>query len=210
MTVLAFMSLVFSPGSVGTSIFRTTLIQGFGISLIFLVGPLVFFYVRGLLSNNTKISASDHLHFTIFILQLAGIVPYFHSTGLSLIPAGVNLSLCIVHLFIYMVIVLNLIVKYKKINLLKFLNVKSYRLMIRWLVFFTSTVAVLTGTIIYSAFSRDYLVAAGKMTDSTHAVSGNNEWILLLAIIILLLFSQIICKLPWKRNKFTDINKTAH
>ncbi len=201
MIVLASIIFVFSPGSGGAHVFRTALLQGCGISLIFLVGPLAFFYVRGILSGSIKLSAADSCHFALFAVQLVAMMPFFPSTGLSLIPPRINLALCIVHLFIYTVIIFNLIVKYKKINLLKFLNVKSCRLMVRWLFFFTSTVAVLTGAIIYIAFSRDYLVPSGKITGSVQFVTGNNEWALLLVVIMLALFPQFIYGLSRNKGK---------
>jgi hypothetical protein len=160
--VLSFLILVFSSGFSSDNVFLTTLLRDFGISLFFTVGPLAFFYVRGMLSGDIKLSASDLLHFIVFAFQLAGMVPYLLSTGFSLIPAGVSLALCILHLLIYFAIIAGTIIRYKKINLLRFLNVRSYRLMVRWLISFTSLVGVLLAYILYLAFSLNDFVLSGK------------------------------------------------
>lgn len=49
-------------------------------SIFYLVGPLSFFYVRGLLRDNTKMDKKDWLHFLPFIIFFTGSIPYFFST----------------------------------------------------------------------------------------------------------------------------------
>ena len=42
----------------------------------FLTGPLLLFYYRGTLTDNSKLRASDIIHFFPFLVQLVGIFPY--------------------------------------------------------------------------------------------------------------------------------------
>ena len=49
-------------------------------SIFYLVGPLSFFYVRGLLRDNTKMDKKDWFHFLPFIIFFTGSIPYFFST----------------------------------------------------------------------------------------------------------------------------------
>ena len=49
-------------------------------SIFYLVGPLSFFYVRGLLRDNTIMEKKDWLHFFPFIISFTGSIPYFFSS----------------------------------------------------------------------------------------------------------------------------------
>ncbi len=45
--------------------------------LAYLIGPLLFFYVRSLLTDYARLSLNDYWHFTPTVLFLAAIIPYF-------------------------------------------------------------------------------------------------------------------------------------
>ena len=47
--------------------------------LWFLVGPLLLFYYRGTLTDNSRLKKSDIIHFVPFIIQLVGTFPYLIS-----------------------------------------------------------------------------------------------------------------------------------
>ena len=141
--------------------YLSILLKGYGITLLFMAGPLAFFYVRRMLVPDKKFNSSDLWHFAMFIIQFAAMIPCGLSTGLSVIPAGLNLALCILHLFIYTVLSYTIIFRYKKINLLKFINFRSYRLMVCWLVLFISIVTVILVYIIYRAFSLNDFIPPG-------------------------------------------------
>lgn len=49
-------------------------------SFFYLIGPLSFFYVRGILKDNTRLSRLDSLHFMLFFLSLAGALPVMFSS----------------------------------------------------------------------------------------------------------------------------------
>lgn len=48
--------------------------------IFYLFSPLSFFYVRGVLRDNTKMDKKDWLHFLPFILSFTGSIPYFFSS----------------------------------------------------------------------------------------------------------------------------------
>jgi AraC-like DNA-binding protein len=49
-------------------------------SLIFLIGPFAYFYVRSILRDNPKLSKTDFLHFLPFLLIFTGTIPFLFST----------------------------------------------------------------------------------------------------------------------------------
>jgi len=65
--------------SLGHSLLFTVLLYGNFSSIYFLIGPLVYFYLRSLRSGNTKIGWSDFLHFIPFILVFLDTIPYYLS-----------------------------------------------------------------------------------------------------------------------------------
>lgn len=65
--------------SLGHSLLFTVLLYGNFSSLYFLIGPLIYFYLRSLRSGNTKISGGDFWHFIPFILVFLDTIPYYIS-----------------------------------------------------------------------------------------------------------------------------------
>jgi len=65
--------------SLGHSLLFTVLLYGNFSSIYFLIGPLIYFYLRSLRSGNTKIGWFDFWHFIPFILVFLDTIPYYLS-----------------------------------------------------------------------------------------------------------------------------------
>lgn len=61
----------------GRSIFWLACVFGHFTPIQLLMGPLLYFYVRGVLSDNHRLRRIDGLHFVPFLLDLLSRVPYF-------------------------------------------------------------------------------------------------------------------------------------
>jgi len=61
----------------GTSTFWLALLFGHVTPLIYLMGPMMFFYVRGVLTDNPRLSKRDFIHFIPALLDLVTRIPYF-------------------------------------------------------------------------------------------------------------------------------------
>jgi hypothetical protein len=48
-------------------------------SLFLLLGPFLYFYVRGVLTDKIALSKKDLLHFIPFVIHFIGIIPYIFS-----------------------------------------------------------------------------------------------------------------------------------
>jgi AraC-like DNA-binding protein len=46
----------------------------------YLIGPFAFFYVRSILTDHSKLSKADYLHFALFGISFIGYLPYFFSS----------------------------------------------------------------------------------------------------------------------------------
>jgi len=65
--------------SLGHSLLFTVLLYGNFSSIYFLIGPLLFFYLRSLKTGSTSLSRVDLLHFIPFALVFIDTVPYYLS-----------------------------------------------------------------------------------------------------------------------------------
>lgn len=60
------------------SVIKQTLLYEHFITLFYLCGPMLYFYIRGTLKNKTNLSNWDFLHFLPFIISLFSIFPSYH------------------------------------------------------------------------------------------------------------------------------------
>jgi len=65
--------------SLGHSLLFTVLLYGNFSSIYFLIGPLLYFYLRSLKTGSTAIKGGDYLHFIPFILVFIDTIPYYLS-----------------------------------------------------------------------------------------------------------------------------------
>ena len=134
-------------------------------SIFYLVGPLSFFYVRGVLRDNTKMDKKDWFHFLPFIIFFTGSIPYFFSTwdfkllvaqnmlseqwNMSqfdlniLIPHKVDHVLNILALYFYAGSLWYLIWKHKRNSSSRVYHVPQFKLIRKWLFIFTMIVTII-------------------------------------------------------------------
>ena len=60
----------------GNSPFWLALLFNHFTPMMLLLGPLLFFYIRGVLKDNDSITSKDLIHLFPSIIQLIGIIPY--------------------------------------------------------------------------------------------------------------------------------------
>lgn len=65
--------------SLGHSLLFTVLLYGNFSSIYFLIGPLVYFYLRSLRTGSTQLKRTDFWHFIPFILVFFDTIPYYFS-----------------------------------------------------------------------------------------------------------------------------------
>lgn len=65
--------------SLGHSLLFTVLLYGNFSSLYFLIGPVLYFYLRSLRERDTKLSFGDLLHFIPFVFVFVDTIPYYLS-----------------------------------------------------------------------------------------------------------------------------------
>lgn len=68
--------LAFGDSTDKTTVFFTTILLNNAAPLWWLRGPFLYFYVRSVLNDNTKLRKTDLLHFLPFAINLAAIIPY--------------------------------------------------------------------------------------------------------------------------------------
>jgi AraC-like DNA-binding protein len=170
--VTAYIPLVFCFGYTGDSLFWTALLVGNTIPFYFLLGPLSFFYVRSVLTDQSKLSKTDYLHFLLFFIQVLLMLPYLFtswdhklavaqmiqdgdtrqlSLNLLIIPDLVNSFLGMLHLLFYLVLIAYTCWRNKKTNEIKSFNNLSLKFIERWLLlFFLLVVIFLVNTLFVS------------------------------------------------------------
>lgn len=47
---------------------------------LFLIGPFSYFYTRSVLTDNATLKRGDYFHFLLFVLEFAGMLPYYFSS----------------------------------------------------------------------------------------------------------------------------------
>lgn len=134
-------------------------------SFFYLIGPFSFFYVRGLLRDNSRLSKTDLLHFVPFLTYFTGFIPYllkswsyklmvadniltegwdmaqFHLN--VVIPHKVDQGLNVLQVYFYAIALWYLIWKYKKRSASRIYKVAQFKLIRNWLFIFTFFVSVI-------------------------------------------------------------------
>ena len=140
-----------------------TISHGF---VFYLIGPLSFFYVRGVLRDNTHFDKKDGLHFLLFLLSFTGSIPYFFTSwdyklvvaqnmlseqwnmsqfNLNIfIPHKIDQVLNVLLMYFYAGSLWYLIWKYKRKSNSRIYNVPQFKLMRNWLFVFSLIVTIIT------------------------------------------------------------------
>lgn len=67
-------------GLYGNSRVLAALLASSPTPFFFLIGPFFFLYTRSVLKDNARLKKGDYLHFLLFVLEFAGMIPYYLSS----------------------------------------------------------------------------------------------------------------------------------
>jgi AraC-like DNA-binding protein len=194
----------------------------------FLTGPLLLFYYRGTLTDNSRLRAFDFIHFIPFLLQLAGIFPYLltpftYKVGItSQILNDLNLltqfkvnwiTTPIVNffarpllVFMYLGHITYMLWKYNPQSQRIKVPVQQYKLIYRWLIILAVTTAILILNFFLLSFSLSKQTVTATLINSqfTHIFSGIAYFCM---SFMLLLFPRILYGMPiYTANTVTEIS----
>jgi AraC-like DNA-binding protein len=191
-------------------------------SLIYIVGPLAYLYIRSILNDEAKFTKLDLLHFFPFFLNFIDNIPVFFSWEIKLKAASyiinnnwaeldsllpyklmtikVNFTLRVIQLFFYVLLIWFLIIS-KKFKFYKGrANPNQFNIIKKWLIFFT---------LLFSFLAINYVgigIIFLKYTDK-EVLTGNGIFLfyfvfigLIILEIGLMLYPQILYGIPLYRQ----------
>lgn len=215
--ITAYIPLVFCFGYTGDSLFWTALLVGNSIPFYFLLGPLSFFYVRSVLTDQPKLAKKDYLHFLIFFIQVLLMIPYLFtswehkladaqmiqdgdtrqlSLNLLIIPDLVNSFIGMLHLLCYLVLTAYTWRRYKKTNEIKPFNNLSFKFTERWLVLFFLLVVIFLVNTLFVSLSNMAMPSRSEFLANFPGFVKYTGVMHLLILGGLLLFPEIMYGLP--------------
>jgi AraC-like DNA-binding protein len=135
-------------------------------AFFYLIGPFSYFYVRSILTDNSRISKNDFLHYALFAVSFLGYVPYFFSSWeykltvaqnlLSenwnlapfhlnvIIPHKVDQVLNVLQTYFYAISLWYLLWHHKKVANNPIIHNNQFKLIRNWLLIFTCLITVIT------------------------------------------------------------------
>jgi AraC-like DNA-binding protein len=183
----------------------------------FLTGPLLLFYYRGTLTDNSKLRPSDIIHFIPFLLQLVGIFPYLltpfsYKVGIaSQILNDLNLLTQFkvnwittpllnffarpILVFMYLGYITYMLWKYNPQSQRIKVPLQQYKLMYRWLIILAVTTAILILNFFFLSLSLSKQTVTATLINGqfTHIFSGVAYFCM---SFMLLLFPRILYGMP--------------
>jgi len=194
----------------------------------FLTGPLLLFYYRGTLTDNSRLKGADIIHFIPFLVQLIGIFPYLltpfsYKVGIvSQILNDLNLitqfnvnwiTKPIVNflgrpilVFMYLGYITYMLWKYNPQSQRIKVPLQQYKLIYRWLIILAATTAILIFNFFLLSLSLSkQTVTATLINDQfTHIFSGVAYFCM---SFMLLLFPRILYGMPiYNANSLAENN----
>lgn len=196
----------------------------------YLVGPLAYLYVKSIIQDNVQFNKYDALHFIMFGIIFIGSLPYNltswfvkyqaandiinHSWNSlnypdinKFISSRVNYALKGIHIFLYLIGIWTIIIKYevKKSTLGK--RVKQQKKINHWLIFFAVIV-----TCLFVIISIKFVTYLGVEDKFTLQFEGKILFAIvfmgcLVLILGLILFPQILYGMPVEKLRLEDDNK---
>jgi AraC-like DNA-binding protein len=131
----------------------------------YLIGPFAFFYVRSILTDNSKLSRVDYLHFALFGISFIGYLPYFFSSWdykeliannimsnnwdmapfhiNKIIPHKLDQLFNLLQTYFYCISLGYLLWRHKKQNNSYITQTGQYKLIRRWLLSFVSIFSII-------------------------------------------------------------------
>ena len=135
-------------------------------AFFYLIGPFSYFYVRSILTDNSKISKYDFLHYALFAVSFLGYVPYFFSSWEYkltvaqnlfsenwdiapfhlnvIIPHKVDQGLNVLQTYFYAISLWYLLWHHKKVANNPIIHNNQFKLIRNWLLIFTCLITVIT------------------------------------------------------------------
>lgn len=197
-------------------------------SFFYLIGPFSFFYVRGLLRDESRLDKKDWLHFLPFILFFIGFIPYLFSSWnykllvasniqsedwnmdqfhLNLIiPHKLDQALNVLQIYFYAASLWYLIWKYKRSNNSRIYKVPQFKLIRNWLFIFTLIISVIafnfTAAMANMWIFHDKSIFLQKTSFALLFASA----VYVLMNMVVMIFPQIMYGLPIevKESKFSN------
>ena len=183
----------------------------------FLTGPLLLFYYRGTLTDNSKLSGTDIIHFIPFFVQLIGIFPYLltpfsYKVGIAaqilndlnlitqfkvnwITAPLVNFFARPILVFLYLGYITYLLwLNHPKSNRAK-VPIQQFKLTYRWLILLEVTTAILIVNFFLLSLSLSKQTVTATMINAqfTHFFSGIAYFCM---SFMLLLFPRILYGMP--------------
>lgn len=194
----------------------------------FLTGPLLLFYYRGTLTDNSRLKGTDIIHFIPFLVQLIGIFPYLltpfsYKVGITsqilndlnlltqfkvnwITPPLVNFFARPILVFMYLGYITYMLWKYNPQSQRIKVPLQQYKLIYRWLIILAATTAILIFNFFLLSLSLSkQTVTATLINDQfTHIFSGVAYFCM---SFMLLLFPRILYGMPiYNANTVSEIN----
>ncbi|MEY3821666.1 MAG: hypothetical protein RL337_1847 [Bacteroidota bacterium] len=194
----------------------------------FLTGPLLLFYYRGTLTDNSRLKGTDIIHFIPFLVQLIGIFPYLLTpfsykidiaaqilNDLNLITQFkvnwitkpiVNFLGRPILVFLYLGYITYMLWKYNPQSQRIKVPLQQYKLIYRWLIILAATTAILIFNFFLLSLSLSkQTVTATLINDQfTHIFSGVAYFCM---SFMLLLFPRILYGMPiYNANSLAENN----
>lgn len=204
-------------GIYGTSLFWSALLGGTVLPFNYLIGPFSYLYVRSVLSDNARLSRYDYLHFALFAVEFAGLLPFYLSSWehklsiaaiiqsdhwtipflpINLIPAKVNFIVRPLQMVIYLALQWNLLWRYRSFTPGFAVPKSQFIITKRWLVVFLSVTTLMIFVTTYISIQHAvYPTRTGFLMHTQPGLIAANVIIILL-IIGLLMFPQVMYGLP--------------
>ena len=199
-------------------------------AFFYLIGPFSFFYVRSILSDNSKLSKTDYFHLALFAVSLMGYIPYFFSSWDYKISIAKNISsenwdmasfhlnqfiphkmdqgLNVLQTYFYAISLWYLLWHHKKVANNPIVTTTQYKLIRNWLFIFTGLVTIIT---------LNFTVAMANMwcyDDKSIFLNRASDALLLASVIYIgmnmtvMFFPHIMYGLPIEKNN-TSENKLS-
>lgn len=134
-------------------------------AFFYLIGPFAFFYVRSILTDRSKLSKADYLHFGLFGISFIGYLPYFFSSWdhkeliasnimsndwdmapfhiNKIIPHKSDQLFNLLQTYFYCISLWYLLCHYKKPNNSYIIKTGQYKLIRKWLFSFVSIFSII-------------------------------------------------------------------
>ena len=193
----------------------------------FLIGPLSFFYVRAIVTDNNKLSKIDFLHFVLFILSFVGLIPFMFSDGAykeiiaaemksenwdlakyqinKIIPHKTDQVICVAQTIFYSINHWILVLTQNRRWKRGMLKVPQYKLIHKWLLTFST---------IYALVAINYFIVVILIwvyDDKSEFLARANIFLLIASVIFMavnlsvLAFPGILYGLPQENKEVFEV-----